>query len=417
MKKIGLFHTAILSSIATTIKLIAALLINKVIAIQIGPSGLALIGQFQNFTQIALVFAQGAINTGITKHTSEYSKDELKLNTLFSTAYKISLTSSLIISFLIIILSKPISHILLKSDDYTYILILFGVTIPLFVANNIILSILSGLTEVKKFITINIVQNIYSLILTIILIFELSLDGALLSLAINQSLIFFFAVWMVRKHDVIKVKNFLDKYDKAEAKKLFGFAAIAITTALSIRLSHLFIRQYLGNNLSWDDAGYWQAIWYISNMYFSIIGMTIGLFYFPKLSKTIDKKETQKTIINGLKVFVPILLIISITTFFLRDFIIWLLFTKDFIAMRDLFLWQLIGDFIKLVAILFAQIMLAKSMIKASITTEIISSTTLIIISLIFINKFNLIGITYAFALNYLIYLFMVLAVTKKHWY
>ncbi|EFA5100662.1 O-antigen flippase, partial [Escherichia coli] len=55
----NLIRTSLLSVISTFFRLLSALVINKAIATFIGPTGLALIGQFQNFTQIALVLAQG----------------------------------------------------------------------------------------------------------------------------------------------------------------------------------------------------------------------------------------------------------------------------------------------------------------------------------------------------------------------
>ena len=50
----------------------------KIIAIYVGPSGLAFIGQFQNFLSILMSFATGAINSGVVKYTAEYRDDEVE---------------------------------------------------------------------------------------------------------------------------------------------------------------------------------------------------------------------------------------------------------------------------------------------------------------------------------------------------
>jgi PST family polysaccharide transporter len=44
-----LIKTSVLTGISTIIKVISAFVINKVIAIYVGPSGLAIVGQLQNF--------------------------------------------------------------------------------------------------------------------------------------------------------------------------------------------------------------------------------------------------------------------------------------------------------------------------------------------------------------------------------
>ena len=49
-----LIKTSVLSAIATIIKIISGFVINKVVAIYVGPSGLAIIGQLQNFMELII---------------------------------------------------------------------------------------------------------------------------------------------------------------------------------------------------------------------------------------------------------------------------------------------------------------------------------------------------------------------------
>ena len=63
---------------------------------------------------------------------------------------------------------------------------------------------------------------------------------------------------------------------------------MAITSALTVPVSHMIVRNYIGENLSWDDAGYWQGIWYISTMYLMVITTSLSVYYLPKLSEIQD---------------------------------------------------------------------------------------------------------------------------------
>ncbi len=411
-----LVRTSILSFIATAIKIIAGLVINKAVAAYIGPTGLALIGQFQNFTQMVMIAAQGAINNGVTKYTAEYGKDSGQIPILFSTATKISIGSSLFVAASLAIFAEFASLQLLKSEDYAYVFVIFAFTIVLFVINNLLLSILNGLQEIKTWVSVNIVQSIYSLIFTTLLIVFLGLDGALIALVTNQSLIFFIVLWMLRNHEVITLKNLTRAFDKDEAKKLMGFAAMAITSAVVVPTSHLFIRDYIGDNISWEDAGYWQAIWYISTMYLMVVTTTLSIYYLPKLSALKDKAELRAELYRGYKIIIPIVLVMSITVYLLRDVIIWMLFTPEFEPMRELFLWQLIGDVIKLAAWLMSYLMIAKGMSRAFIATEISFSVSFVLLSMYFIDQFGLIGMSYSFACNYTIYFIVVYFCTKQAW-
>ena len=411
-----LINTSILTFISTLIKMLVALVINKAVAVYIGPTGLALIGQFQNFTQLVMTAAQGAINNGVIKYTAEYGKDDKRIPILFSTASKISFFSSLGVGAGIIIFSQYASLHFLKSEGYSYIFLIFGFTIVLFVVNNLLLSILNGLKEIKTWVMINIIQSIFSLIFTTLLIVWLGLDGALIALVTNQSVILLVVLWMIRKHPIIKVENFKQKFDTPEAKKLAGFVAMAITTTLTAPVAHLIIRNYIGETLSWEDAGYWQAIWYISTMYLMVVTTTLSVYYLPKLSELTEKAELRKELRQGYKIIMPIVTILAVTVFLLRDFIIWLLFTEEFTPMRELFLWQLVGGVIKVAALLMAYLMHAKVMIKTYISTEIVFSISFALLSIWFVDQFGLLGMSYSYAANYTLYLIVVFLVTRRQW-
>ena len=58
--------------------------------------------------------------------------------------------------------------------------------------------------------------------------------------------------------------------------------------------------------------------------------------------------------------------------------------------------------------------MLAKAMTKIFIYTEIVFSTLFVLLSILFVNNFGLIGITYAFSLNYFLYLVVMIFIFRK---
>jgi len=110
-------------------------------------------------------------------------------------------------------------------------------------------------------------------------------------------------------------------------------------------------------------------------------------------------------------------ILMAVGIFILKDFIIWLLFTEEFSPVRDLFLWQLIGDVIKISSWLFSYIMVAKKMSRVLISTEIIFGLSFIVLSIISVGSFGLVGVTYSFAINYLFYFVAVIFLTKNKWY
>ncbi|EFF1817476.1 O65 family O-antigen flippase [Escherichia coli] len=410
----NLIRTSLLSVISTFFRLLSALVINKAIATFIGPTGLALIGQFQNFTQIALVLAQGGINNGVVKYNAELISENKDITILNSTAIRISLLSSLFIGFLMAIFSNYLSDYIFNSPNYSYVFIVFGITIFFFVINQLLLSILNGLKEIRLFIGINISQSIYSLIFTSLAILTYGLVGALIAMVTNQSIIFITVVWRLRKHPIISLRLFNANYDKKIANKLFKYSVMALTSILTVPLTNFILRNYIGNVIGWSQAGYWQAIWYISSMYLMVITTALNIYYLPRLSEIKDKKEIKKELLNGYVLIIPFIVLLTLGIFFLKEYIVLILFNKDFYPMLELFKWQLVGDVIKISAWLLSYIMLAKAMTKEFIITEISFSMLFVIVSLIYINVFGLIGVTYGYATNYIIYFIVMFLIFRK---
>ena len=408
-----LIKTSVLTAISTIIKVISGFVINKVIAMYVGPSGLAVIGQLQNFMSIITTFSNGAITSGIVKYTAEYQTIEQKQK-IFSSSIVKSLVCRLIISIFLCGFSDYLSELILKDVQYSSVFIVFGLTVFLFALNTVLMSILNGQKEIKKYVLVNIASSIFSLFFTSFLIMQLNLMGALYALVVNQSVIFFVTLAFVLKSSWFKIEYFKQGLDKESLSKLSKYSLMAITSALTVPVSHMIVRNYIGENLSWDDAGYWQGIWYISTMYLMLVTTSLSVYYLPKLSEIQDNQELRKEIFNGYKIIMPIVIVVSLSIFLLKEYVILIAFSDKFMPMMELFAWQLVGDVIKIASWLLGYITLAKAMTKIYISLEILGSLSFVFLSIYFVDNFGLIGITYAYTFNYILYMLVMIYIFRK---
>ncbi|CAI6150569.1 MAG: Lipid III flippase [uncultured Sulfurimonas sp.] len=395
-----LLKTSALSAIASVIRILNGLIITKVIAVYVGPSGLALIGQLQNFINIMLLFSGDFLKTATTKYTAEYIDDEQKKYTLWSTQIKIVFFLNIIIFSILFFFADSISSYLLKSTEFSYILKVLAFSLPFFVFNTMILSILNGHKQIKKYIALSIASSVVSLVIVVVLSIYYGLSGALIAYTINQSVVFFIALYFTKDEEWFKVSNFRHAMNSEDVKKLMGFALITLVAILSSNLTLMYIRNYISVNLSLEDAGYWQGIWSLSQVSLSLITTSLVTYFLPTLSGLKDKQKISKELKNAIKLILPIAFAISMSMYFLRDLIIHLLYTEEFQAMEELFLWQMIGNTIKVAGWLFGYVLVAKAMVKYTVTTEIIFAILFIVLSIICINQFGLVGVTYAFTIN-----------------
>lgn len=408
-----LIKTSLLTAISTVIKVIVGFIINKVVSIYAGLSGLAFIGQLQNFIAITTIFSNGAITGGVIKYTAEYQDEEEK-KFLFSTALKISVFFSIFIGVVLFILQDFISTKLFGTLEYAPIIMVLACTIILFSLNTLLLSILNGQKEIHKYIFSNITNSIFALFLVTGLTVFLGIKGALLALVLNQTIVFFVTLFFVVNTNWFELQYFIQKFDYLIAKKLFKFLLMAGISVLSSIGSNLIIRNFIGSKLSWDDAGYWQAITYVSDAYLMIVTVSLSVYYLPKLSEIHEKSELKKEILYGFKIIMPIVISMASIIFLLKSFIVEIMFTKEFYPMIELFQWQLVGDVIKIASWLLSMVLVAKAMTTEFIYAEVSTSIPFIITAMFMVNKFGLIGVTYAFTFQYLYYVLLMLFINIK---
>ena len=121
----------------------------KVVAGIIGPAGVALVGQLNNFASIVMQLACGGINSGVTKYVSENKEDKRKLYSLLSTALRITVFCSVAVGLVMIAFNRRLSRLIMLDESYGYVFTVFGFTVLLYALNNMLISIVNGFKEFR----------------------------------------------------------------------------------------------------------------------------------------------------------------------------------------------------------------------------------------------------------------------------
>jgi PST family polysaccharide transporter len=410
----SLLHTSFLNAIAVAVRMLAMLGLNKLLAIYVGPAGYAAIGQFQNAITMITSFASGAINTGVTKYTAEYHADADAQQRVWRTAGTISISCALLASLLIALFHRQLATTVLKDPQQSGVFLWLAATLILFVLNALLMAILNGKKEVPLYIAANIATSIVTLLATWGLARVWGLYGALVALSINQSIVFFITLTLCLRTNWFRVSLLFGRMDMVLARKLASYALMATVTAVAMPLSQLLIRNHLVNEFGWDNAGLWQAVTKISDMYLMLITTTLTVYYLPRLSEIDTREHLHKEIAKVYRFILPVTIIGAITVYLLRNWLITLLFTADFAPMLDLLAWQLAGDVIKIGSWVLGFVMLARAMTKAYIATEIIFNASLVLITYALTPYLGMKATVIGFFINYLFYWLSIAIILNK---
>lgn len=407
-----LIKVASLNSASVLTRIVAGILTSKAIAIFIGAEGLALIGNLRNFLSSTQSVATLGLYDGLVKYIAEFKKQTVELSKTLSTVFYLGFISTVIVSFLCYFNAEYINTLIFPTySDYAYVIRVMAIALPFYSLNMFSFSILNGFSKFKILIIINIIGQILGLSITLLLIYQDKIDGALVSVVISESLIFLITlVGIVNQRSLIpliKATNVRFGY----IKKLSSFSMMVLFSGVVLPIVALAIRTYIIDNIGYKDAGLWEAMTRISKYYLMFIGSLMTLYILPRFSEIDNVKDFRNEVFQFYKTIMPIFALGLFAIYLLRSFIVPIIFSNEFRPVEDLFLWQLLGDFIKVLSIVIAYQFLAKRMFWHYIVTEAFLVVILYATSIYFIDIYGVKGATIAHFVTHVMYYAVVLLI------
>lgn len=405
-----------LSAFSTGTNILARLVINKITALYVGANGFAIYGQFKDFVSIITSISQLGTENGVIKYTAETYEDLDEFKRFLSTAIKIHLLSATIAIVFILIFKDWINSVLFKNLDYTCQISLIGASIIFISLYNLVLNIINGLKQIQKFITITIITTIATSLTTIIAVKYFQLLGLIFSLALNHVLVFLISIFFIQKFKSITL-NFLKlTFEKKYIKKLLSFSLMSLSGIVSLSVSLLFVRTFIINNLGIDYAGYWDGLWRISSLYLFFLTSSFKFYILPTFATT-KLQFLKREVFRIWKITFPAIILIVICIFVLKDFLIRFLFTPEFLLIKSIIVYQLLGDIFRIHSWTLGNILLAKKKTRIFVSLQAIWGITFCSLSFILISFYQLKGITLAYFLTCILhFLFLNLALRNVMW-
>lgn len=401
----SLVKTSFWNGIAVAVRMGTALLLNKILAIYVGPGGYAIIGQFQNLVSMIVTFATGATNTGVVKYTAEYFDDEEAQHRLWRTAGTITALASVVVSIAIVLFRDLLARELLHDIRLSGVFLWLATGLVFISLNALLLALLNGKKEIQRYVVSNIAGSFIGLAVTGALAYRFGLYGTLVALSINQALVFFVTAYQVSRTPWFRLRYLFGAIDRHNLKALGGYVAMAAATAIATPISQVAVRNDIASQFGWSYAGYWDAMWRVSTIYLTFVTVTLSLYYLPRLSEIRKPAELRREIISTYRIVVPAVAGISLLLYFLRNFVIYILFTKDFSPMEVLFAWQMAGDVVKISSWVLSFVMLGRGMAKLFIITELLFAFSFWASAALFTRMFGFEGVAVAHLFNYVLYM------------
>lgn len=404
-----------LNAVVITIRLIVSVFIQRLLAITVGEAGIASIGQVRNVMVMLTSTSTLGTFSGVVKYVAEYKENKPELAKLFSTVSVFVLFGSLISALVLFFGSSYFSNYLFKSDDFIYVFKLLAVIVPFIAVNRAINGVVSGLSDYKKYAVIELISYLLATAAILIGLYTSKLEGVIIAIAfapIIQLIVLGF-VFGKTLGNYVETKDL--KFNLNYKNKLLAFTLMSFVSAFLLNYIEINIRTTVTDKININEAGYWTAITFISKNYMVFATGLFTLYVIPKFANIDSKGEFKKEVINIYKTILPIFGIGMILVYLLRNLIIEIIY-PDFTGMEPLFKWQLLGDFIRLCALVLAHQFLAKRLVKSFVITEIISLVLFFVLTKVLIQYYGTEGVVIAHLVRYIIYFIIVVFVIRAYY-
>jgi PST family polysaccharide transporter len=408
-----LYKVLSVNAISVAVSLVLGILSTKIISIFIGRPGMALMGSFRNFSAMLKSLATLGINNAIIRLFVENKKNQEELTAIYATFFWIFFGLSALIGISAFLFAETISAFLFSNSEYVLPVEIFAITLPLIVMNAFWMAIYNGLEMFRKIIIIQIVSNTVVFAITALFVWNGNIYGGLISVAVSEVAMVAVTFAFVRKdkqYFIFRPKRIISKKHSAVIGK---FSLMSLLSAVVVPLVLILIRNKIMAVHSTAEAGIWDGVTRLSGFYMIFFNTGLSLYYMPKLSGLQTDNEFKKELWFYFKTLVPLSVVSLGGIYLFRNLAIDLAFTKEFFAIKDILIWQLIGDFFKIMALAFGYQIVVKTMIKAYFVGEMLFNIAYLLLSFYFISA-GAEGVLKAYCLSSVLSFLFVVFIFRK---
>lgn len=406
-----LIKAASLNTANISFKIIAGILISKFIAVFIGPEGMALIGNLRNFLSTVQSMAIAGLYNGVVKLIGKCKNDLAALTNTLSTVFYFGFFSSISLAFICYYNAEYINQLIFLNNNYSYVIETMAIVLPFYALNMFAFSIMNGFSKYRILLVINITGQILGLLVTLLLIKQENIDGALIAVVITPALNLLITIVGIvfRKNLMSHIR--ITHITISVLRNLSPYMVMALVSSIALPIVYIIIRNYIISEIGIKEAGYWTAVTRVSDYYLMFINSLMALYILPRFAELKSQKEFRKEVFSFYKTVLPIFAFILGIIYLSRSLLVNLLFTEEFRPIEDLFGYQILGDFMRVMSMVIAYKFLAKKMFTHFIIIEVFLFVIMYFSSIYLIDVFGLRGAVMGHCLSYFMHFGIVLLI------
>ncbi|MEI6680002.1 MAG: oligosaccharide flippase family protein, partial [Mariniphaga sp.] len=341
------------------------------------------------------------------------SGNEKRVGTVITAFRRMVWITGLLGLVITLLLAPWLSQLTFGNHNYTMAFIWLSLTLLFNQLSSGQMVLLQGMRKLKFLATANLSGSTIGLIVTLPLYFYYGIDGIVPGI-IGTALASLLISWYFSGKIKIEKVALSPSQTIVEGKNMLrmGFI-ISLSGLLSVGAAYV-VRIFISRTGGVDQVGLYNAGFAIINTYVGLIFSAMATDYYPRLSAVAhDNLRCKQTINQQAEIALLILAPILIVFLIFINWVVILLYSKQFIAVNGMIYWAALGMFFKACSWAIAFVFLAKGASKLYFWNELIANILILILNLIGYHFWGLTGLGISFAIAFLLYLVQVYLISK----
>lgn len=384
---------------STLVKTVAGLIVIKLLALKLGPDGFGQLGQLMTLVAITGMFAGGGVANGLIKALAKTPVTTIEGATWFSTGFTLTTIFSLVVALLLVVFSGVLADRLMLSG-FVPLFLLLAVGQLVVGYGSLAQSEASSRGETGFYAKVNIVGTIIGLVVLFLLVTYFGFLGAAYSIVVMPAFVGGVALWLFFKRGG-GGRHLKFCLESQKTKWLLSFSVITLIGALSVPIAQIIIRDFMAQRFGWSQVGLWHGVVKLSDVYMQFVGVVLANYALPRCAAAATDREAGLEVMSAVLWLVAALILGFSVLYFMKEIIIRLVFSSDFLGMSDYFLPQMVGDIFRTVAAGISYAFMARGVIRVSMLFEFFQGVLLVLLFYVVVDHFAGMAPVYAHLYTY----------------
>ena len=398
------------------VNIIVQIIRSKAIAVFLGTAGMGIYGNLNS----TIILVSGLTNFGLATSAvkdiaaANASREKDKISLVVTVFRRLVWFTGLLGMLITLLFSSFLSELIFGNKDYTIAFIWMSITLLFNQLTSGNLVVLQGMQRLQSLAKANLLGSLVGLCIVLPLYYFLGIDGIVPGI-ISASLLSMLFSWLFFRRVGVSPVPVSSQTVLREGKNMLHAGLLISLSGILTLLSSYIVRIYITQANGLETAGLFDAGFVITNIYFGLIFNAMSTDYYPRLSANNQDNALCNRLINEQSEIAVLLLTPVLIAFLVFiNWIIVLLYSRQFVPISGMLYWIAIGLFFKVISWSISFVFLAKSAAKTFFHNELIVNSYILLFYLIGYKYGGLTGIGFSFFISYFLYSIQVFFVARK---